>query len=148
MFIGITFARSPFSMNMNDSIKIDFLKSILGQTCSMALGILFLSLSGCGSGGEGAPTISTTSTASGVTASLAWDPVQPQAGQPSILGYYIYYGRQSSGHPGSCSYEDVTFVTAPYGTVRGLATGNRYYFAVSAYNGVEGNCSNEVFTDT
>jgi hypothetical protein len=133
---------------MNNSIKIDFLKSIVGQSCAMALGILFLSLSGCGSGGEGGPTISTNSTASGVTASLAWDPVQPPAGQPSILGYYIYYGRQSSGQPGSCSYEDVAFVTAPYGTVTGLDTGSRYYFAVSAYNGVQGSCSNEVFTDT
>lgn len=135
-------------MNMNNLIKIDLLKSVIGQSCSLALGILFLSLSGCGSGGEGGPTVSTTSTASGATASLEWDPVQPPAGQPSILGYYIYYGRQSSGQPGSCSYEDVAFVSAPQGTVRGLATGSRYYFAVSAYNGVEGGCSNEVSTDT
>jgi hypothetical protein len=34
------------------------------------------------------------------------------------------------------------------GTVTGLETGSRYYFAVSAYNGVEGACSNEVSTDT
>jgi hypothetical protein len=81
-------------------------------------------------------------------ATLVWNPVQPQAGEPSILGYYIHYGTQSPGQPGSCSYEDVIFVMAPSGTVTGLDINSRYYFAVSAYNGVEGACSNEVFTDT
>jgi len=133
---------------MNNSANIHFQKSIIGLACSIALSVLFLSLSGCGSGGAGEPTISTTSTASGATATLAWNPVQPQAGEPSILGYYIHYGRQSAGQPGSCSYEDSIFVMTSAGTVRGLQTGSRYYFAVSAYNGVEGACSNEVLTDT
>jgi len=148
MLTGITFAMPFLMMNNSTNIIDDFLKSIIGQTCSMALGILFLSLSGCGSGGEGGPTISTTSTASSATARLAWDPVQPPTGEPSILGYYIHYGRQSAGQPGSCSYEDFTFVTSPNGTVTGLDTNSRYYFAVSAYNGVESSCSNEVFSDT
>ena len=125
-----------------------FPKYILSLTCSVVLGVLFLSLSGCGSGGQGEPTISSTSTASGATATLAWNPVQPQAGEPSILGYYIHYGRQSAGQPGSCSYEDSIFVMTSTGTVTGLEPGSRYYFAVSAYNGVEGACSNEVLTDT
>lgn len=133
---------------MNISANVTVSKYILSLTCSVVLGILFLSLSGCGAGGEGEPTISTTSTASGATATLAWNPVQPQAGEPSILGYYIHYGRQSAGQPGSCSYEDSIFVMTSTGTVTGLETGSRYYFAVSAYNGVEGACSNEVLTDT
>ena len=133
---------------MNNSTAIDFQKSIIGLICSIALGFLFLTLYGCGSGGAGEPTISTTSTASGATATLVWNPVQPQAGDPSILGYYIYFGRQSTSQPGSCSYEDSIFVMTSTGTVTGLETGSRYYFAVSAYNGVEGACSNEVFTDT
>lgn len=133
---------------MNTSANVKFPKYILSLTCSVVLGVLFLSLSGCGAGGEGEPTISTTSTASGATATLAWNPVQPQAGEPSILGYYIHYGRQSAGQPGSCSYEDSIFVMTSTGTVTGLEAGSRYYFAVSAYNGVEGACSNEVLTDT
>jgi hypothetical protein len=133
---------------MSNSIDINFQKSIIGLACSITLSVLFLSLSGCGSGGAGEPTISTTSAASGATATLAWNPVQPQTGEPSILGYYIHYGRQSAGQPGSCSYEDSIFVMTSTGTVTGLETGSRYYFAVSAYNGVEGACSNEVLTDT
>jgi len=138
----------PPILRMNNAANIHFQKSIIGLACSIALSVLFLSLSGCGSGGAGEPTISTTSTASGAMATLVWNPVQPQAGDPSILGYYIHYGRQSSGQPGSCSYEDSTFVMTSTGTVTGLQAGSRYYFAVSAYNGVEGTCSNEVFTDT
>ncbi|MBH0178812.1 MAG: fibronectin type III domain-containing protein [Nitrospira sp.] len=133
---------------MNNSTTINFQKSIIGLACSITLSVLFLSLSGCGSGDAGEPTISTTSTASGATASLAWDPVQPQAGEPSILGYYIHYGRQSAGQRGSCSYEDSIFVMTSSGTIKRLEAGSRYYFAVSAYNGVEGTCSNEVFIDT
>lgn len=132
---------------MNRSTNIDFQKSIFGRTCTTTLAILFLLLTGCGSGGEQGPTISTTSTPTGATAVLAWDPVQPETGEPPILGYVIHYGRQSSGQSGSCSYEDSLFVTTPNGTVTGLDNGSRYYFAVSAYNGVESACSNEVSTD-
>jgi hypothetical protein len=135
-------------IRMNDLTTMNFQKSIIGLACSITLSVLFLSLSGCGSGDAGEPTISTTSTASGATASLAWDPVQPQAGEPSILGYYIHYGKRSAGQPGSCSYEDSIFVMTSSGTIRRLEPGSRYYFSVSAYNGVEGSCSNEVYIDT
>ncbi len=77
-------------------------------------------------------------------ASLAWDPVN----DPSVSGYYIHYGKQSVGQNGSCAYEDAKFVSTPSGTVTGLDPNSRYYFAVSAYNGIESNCSNEVSTDT
>jgi hypothetical protein len=119
-------------------------RSVPGSACRIALAVLLLSLGGCGSGEQGDPTITTTATPTGATASLTWDPVN----DPSILGYYIHYGKQSLGQNGSCAYEDAKFVTAPSGTVTGLDIGSRYYFAVSAYNGVEGSCSNEVSTNT
>ena len=210
---------------MNRSTNIDFRKSIIGRTCSIALGILFLSLTGCGSRGEQGPTISTTaapigstaslerdpvvssgpsptettpslerdlavssdpsptettpsleedptaytdsppagdvqifgpapristgSTPNGATANLDWDPIEPPAEEPPIVGYYVHYGKQSSDEPGSCSYKDVTFVTTSNVTVTDLDRGSRYYFAVSAYNGVEeSSCSEEVPIDT
>jgi hypothetical protein len=119
-------------------------RSVPGSACRIALAVLLLSLGGCGSGEQGDPTITTTATPTGATASLTWDPVN----DPSILGYYIHYGKQSLGQNGSCAYEEAKFVTAPSGTVTGLDIGSRYYFAVSAYNGVEGSCSNEVSTNT
>jgi len=133
---------------MNGSHSSDLQKFMIGWTCSMTMGVLFLLLSGCGVGGEQGPMVSTASTASGATASLVWDPVQPQAGEPSINGYHIHYGKQSPGQSGSCSYDDSAFVNTPSGTVTGLDTGSRYYFAVSADNGVESSCSNEVSADT
>jgi hypothetical protein len=119
-------------------------RSVPGSACRIALAVLLLSLAGCGSGEQGDPTITTTATPTGTTASLIWDPVN----DPSILGYYIHYGKQSRGQNGSCAYEDAKFVATPSGTVTGLDTNSRYYFAVSAYNGVEGSCSNEVSTNT
>jgi hypothetical protein len=132
---------------MRHSSTRAFQKSIAGQVCSIVISACFLSLAGCGSGGaggEGGPIITTTSAPAGATASLTWDPVT----DPSVVGYYIHYGKQSLGQAGSCAYEDAKFVTNPYGTVTGLDTGSRYYFAVSAYNGVESSCSNEVSTGT
>jgi len=129
---------------MQRSSNIEFSKSIAGQACSIVLSACVLFLAGCGAGGQGDPTITTTATPTGATASLQWDAVN----DPSIIGYYIHYGKQSPGQMGSCAYEDAKFVTTPSGTVTGLDTDSRYYFAVSAYNGVEGNCSNEVSTNT
>jgi hypothetical protein len=109
------------------------------------LGLSFLSLTGCGAGGgQQGPAISTTSTATGATASLVWDPVV----DPTVVGYYIHYGKQSPNQSGSCSYEQAQFVSSPQGTVANLDLGSTYYFAVSAYNGIQGSCSNEVHTTT
>jgi hypothetical protein len=104
----------------------------IGRGCSIVLGLLFLSLMGCGAGHEGA------------TVSLTWDPVN----DASVIGYYIHYGKQSSEQPGSCAYDELQFVSSPRGTVTGLDLGSTYYFAVSAYNGVESACSNEVSAHT
>jgi hypothetical protein len=98
-----------------------------------------LILSGCGGGSEQAPAVSSSTGQAGAVATLAWDPIQ----DPSI-----YYGRSSSGQSGSCAYEDHQFVSSPNATITNLDPDTRYYFAVSAYNGLESSCSNEVSTVT
>ena len=104
-----------------------------------------MSLTACGGGGEtGGPSISSSSGATGATATLSWDAVQ----DPSVLGYYVHYGRASSGGSGTCAYEDSRFVSSPTATITNLDHNTRYYFAVSAYNGLESGCSNEVSTVT
>ena len=124
------------------STHLELRPSLMSNTCSIVLGLIFLSLTGCGSGGEQGPTVSTTAT--GATADLAWDPVNDS----SVIGYYIHYGKQSPNQQGACSYDHVLFVSSPQGRVTNLDPGSTYYFAVSAYNGIEGSCSNEVFTNT
>jgi hypothetical protein len=73
-------------------------------------------------------------------AKLSWQPVE----DPSIHAYIVYYGRQSPGQDGSCAYESFLRVTSPSATVPNLEPNTRYYFAVSAYNGEESLCSEEV----
>ena len=98
-------------------------------------------LTGCGGdsgGGEG------QAAATGITASLAWHPVQ----DPSVIGYFVHYGRQSPGHSGSCAYESSKHTASPSATVTNLEPDTLYHFTVSAYNGLESACSNEVSTVT
>ena len=104
---------------------------------------LMSSLTGCGSGGE---TGSDPSAAApvGATASLSWLPVH----NPSVMGYFVHYGRHSPNHSGSCAYEHSTYSTDTDATVTHLDPDTRYYFVVSAYNGLESHCSNEVSTIT
>jgi hypothetical protein len=94
------------------------------------------------------PTISLTSTPTGVTAHLAWD----ASADPNVSGYYIYYGRESSGEFGSCSYEASQAVEAPPATIMELEPNTPYFFAISAYSGEDGEaqspCSNEVLVVT
>ena len=99
-------------------------------------------LTGCGDGETGGVDPSTPPV--GVTASLAWQPVE----DPSVIAYFVHYGRQSPGQRGSCSYEDSKHVTSPSATVTNLEPDTLYYFTVSAYNGRESACSNEVTTFT
>ena len=112
-------------------------------------------LTGCGGGGGGTgsdPSVTVTpgsgggGTAApvGATASLAWSPVQ----DPSVIAYFVHYGRQSPGAPGSCTYESSMYVASPSATVANLDPNTVYYFTVSAYNGLESACSNEVSTVT
>ncbi len=111
-------------------------------------------LTGCGGGGEtgGDPSITGTpgsgvggsAPAAGAMASLSWSPVQ----DPSVFAYYVHYGRQSSQEVGSCSYESFVYVGSPSATVTDLERNTTYYFAVSAFNGVESPCSSEITTVT
>ena len=105
-------------------------------------------LSGCGSGGgggvEGHPGSAPLVTVTGATASLTWDAV-PDA---SVIGYFVHYGRVSPSVAGSCTYESSVHVTSPSAMVTNLDPNTHYYFAVSAYNGLESACSSEVSTVT
>jgi hypothetical protein len=97
---------------------------------------------------EEAPEISLTSTPSGVTAQMTWD-VSTDA---NVIGYHVYYGKQSSGEYGSCSYEEGQTADAPPAIINGLEPNTPYFFAISAYGGEEGElespCSNEVLIVT
>jgi len=99
-------------------------------------------LTGCG-GGEQTGSVPSAAPV-GATASLAWHPVQ----DPSVIAYFVHFGRQSPGQPGSCSYERSMHVTSPLATVTNLEPDTLYYFTVSAYNGLESACSGEVSTVT
>ena len=106
---------------------------------AMVAGLLLtmmLLLTGCG-GGEGQAD-------TGATASLAWSPVQ----DPSVYGYFVHYGQQSPNQPGSCAYESSMYVDSASAMVINLDPNTLYYFTVSAYNGLESACSNEVSTVT
>ena len=115
----------------------------------IVLGLAILAvttLTSCGSGGDESASNTDSpgsSSRGGVPAgsgfaSLAWDPV------PNVHGYLIHYGPSSPGSPGSCAYAQSTFTSDPSVTVTGLANNTTYYFAASAYNGLESACSSEV----
>ncbi|WP_455244442.1 fibronectin type III domain-containing protein, partial [Petrachloros mirabilis] len=96
-----------------------------------------------------APTLSSsTPSTSPSTVSLTWNPNT----DPGVTGYFVHYGTQSPNLTGSCSYEQSTFYpvtsltspSSPSVTINNLVEGTIYYFAVSAYNGFESACSNEV----
>jgi Fibronectin type III domain len=120
----------------------------------LLLTMMPLLLTGCGGGGGtgGDPSVTVTPGSSGggstppvgATASLAWSGVQ----DPSVTAYFVHYGRQSPGQPGSCAYESSISVDSPSATVTDLDPNTVYYFTVSAYNGLESSCSNEVSTVT
>ena len=105
-------------------------------------------LTGCGGGGGGEtggqPTVTVAPASAGATASLAWSPVP----DPSITAYFVHYGRQSPNHSGSCAYESSMHADSPSATITNLDPNTTYYFTVSAYNGLESACSNEVSTVT
>jgi hypothetical protein len=98
-------------------------------------------LTACGGGETGGEQ---SAAPVGATASLAWDPVP----DPSVSAYFVHYGRQSPNQPGSCVYESSISVDSSSATVTNLDPNTLYYFTVSAYNGLESACSNEVSTVT
>jgi hypothetical protein len=94
--------------------------------------------------GEEDPTISVTSTPTGATAQLTWD----TSPDPTVSTYYVYYGKQSSGEPGLCSYEASQSVETPPATITGLEPNTPYFFSISAVGESESPCSNEVLVVT
>lgn len=116
----------------------------IAQGCMIALSVVVLALPGCGSADDQGTPTPTNSQPAGSTVSLIWDPVTDS----NVVGYYIHYGKQSPNQSGSCDYGQAAFVPSPEGTVTGLDSGSTYYFAVSAYNGARGDCSNEVQAQT
>jgi hypothetical protein len=111
-------------------------------------------LTGCGAGGETGsnPNVTVTPSSGGgastASASLTWNPVQDPAVSPPVSAYFVHYGRHSPGQSGSCAYESSLHTASPSATVPDLDPDTVYYFAVSAYNGLESACSNEVSTQT
>jgi hypothetical protein len=103
-------------------------------------------LTGCGSGGDGSISGNDpgSGAAGGASVSLAWNPVI----EPGMIGYFMHYGTRPSNSSGSCKYAHSRFTSSPSITVTGLAPNTTYYFAVSAYNGIESACSSEVSTVT
>lgn len=85
------------------------------------------------------PIISLTSTPTGATASVTWQPVS----DPKVKGYYVYYGKQPSEDPGVCSYDDRIAADDPSVTITELEPNTPYFFAVSAYGRLESPCSDE-----
>jgi uncharacterized membrane protein YtjA (UPF0391 family) len=82
--------------------------------------------------------------ASGPTASLAWDAVTSSA----LKGYRVYFGTAPRKYLQAAG-NGVDVGTAVTATVSGLSSGTRYYFAVTAYDtsNRESAFSNEVFKD-
>lgn len=59
------------------------------------------------------------------TVSLGWNP----SPSTNVTGYYIYYGPSSGNYTNVVPVSNVTNVT-----IRGLVSGQTYYFAATAYN--------------
>jgi hypothetical protein len=84
----------------------------------------------------------------GATARVTWD----ASSDPNVQGYFIHYGKQSSGQHGSCSYEESQRVGPPPATITGLEPNTPYFFAISAFGESESEsetpCSNEIIVVT
>jgi hypothetical protein len=84
----------------------------------------------------------------GATAQMNWD----ASSDPNVQGYFIHYGKRSSGEHGSCSYDESQRVGAPPATITGLEPHTAYFFAISAFGESESEsetpCSNEVVVVT
>jgi len=111
-------------------------------------------------GGEEDPTITMTSTPTGVTAHVTWD----RPAGINVARYSIYYGKRSSDEPSSnesdseesdsqklgseepnaCSRGESQAVEASPATITGLEPDTPYFFAIRAFNDSESICSNEI----
>lgn len=142
--------------NTNDEIASLLLQSI----ASSILLLCFSLFTACGSGGDGElgnalgqggdrelgnardlrDALNITS--ENGTVSLTWNPVADS----SIKGYFVYYGTTSPNSFGSCGYPMRKFTRTNTIKLHGLTPGTQYFFAVSAFNGLESACSAEAST--
>ena len=78
------------------------------------------------------------------SASLAWDAVTI----PNPSGYRVYFGTASGTYLQSIG-QGISVGNVTTYTITGLASGTRYYFAVTDFDtlGMESSYSNEVFKD-
>lgn len=78
------------------------------------------------------------------TATLSWDPVT----QPNLRGYRVYYGPAPGAYLQSPG-EGINTGNVTTHSINGLASGRRYYFAVTAFDASnnESEFSNEAFKD-
>ena len=93
------------------------------------------------------PKIDMTSTATNVTAHVAWDP-------PSdfkAAGYNIYYGKRSpeesnpdEPEPSFCSSQKSQTVEDTHTTITGLEPDTEYFLAIQAFNETDSLCSNAI----
>jgi hypothetical protein len=83
------------------------------------------------------PLISFSSARAAQSVLLSWDRIP----DPTIIGYYVYYGTESGNYTGIASPGVETSVVIP-----GIVEGQTYYFAVTAMDmlGQESLFSNEV----
>ena len=101
---------------------------------------------GSGSGGSNPPPVSAPPNAPVITSAIPGDNSATigWAAVAGATGYNLYYSNQS---PVTKSSLKLTAVVSPY-TVRNLTAGQKYYFAVTAYDSAgESNLSNEVAVD-
>ena len=101
----------------------------------LAIGSLLIACGGGGGGGGGGGAPACVTGPSPTV--LEWEPVSDS----NLVGYRIYYGTSSLTYPQSLDVGKNTIYT-----VMGLSSGTRYYFAVTAYKGLndESVISNEV----
>ncbi len=101
--------------------------------------------------GNVSPNSATVSVTTGSTppppsnsAGLAWDAVTV----PALSGYRVYFGTAPGTYLQSVGQGTSVGNVTTY-TMTGLASGSRYYFAVTAFDtlGIESDYSNEVFKD-
>ncbi len=88
---------------------------------------------------EEEPVLTETPTAPEVSVKLDWD----HSPDSDISNYYVYYGMQPTGAPGSCNYDQSQAVKSPPATITGLEPNTPYFFAISAFKESESPCSFE-----
>ncbi len=93
---------------------------------------------------EEEPMLTTIPPDPGVSVHINWD----HSPDSNITSYYVYYGKQPTTQPGSCSYEESQSVETPPATISGLEPNTPYFFAISAFNESESSCSPEIMMVT